>query len=82
MEQPQHCRPVERTYMRRVVGRKSPEDGKKIAGDGETPNPATRKQKSHKKNQAKRSEVHEPEFKNFVRELTVFHLRRNPPQGV
>ena len=82
MEQPQHCRPVERTHMRRVVGRKSPEDGKKIASDGETPTPATGKQKSHKKIQAKRSEVREPEFNNFVRELTVFHLRPKTPQGI
>jgi hypothetical protein len=75
MDLPLQSPPVERPYMRLVLGRKTPHDGQM------TP-PEAERRKAHKKNQVKKQKVREPDHENFVCELTVFHLRQNPTQGI
>jgi hypothetical protein len=64
MEQPQQTPPVDRRYMRYVLGRK----GKSIGGD----------LKARKKIKKKKPEPSPSSDGNYVLELTVFYLRPNP----
>jgi hypothetical protein len=69
MEQPRQNPPVDRRYMRYVLGKKAAfatvSDGAEV-------------QKVRKKDHKGKPEIRTTSGSNFIVELTVFHLRPNP----